>query len=101
MFSVSYGPVSFHDLVAACDPRGPRHRDKRHGLDDARPPIEPQRSPDVGAVRFAPAVPHEGVVDKDLAIDPRAGELEAERAGHRRFGPAGVGRAMTPRVAPD
>ncbi len=68
--------------------------------DCARPPVKPNRPPDVGGVSLTSAAPHERVVDQRLPIDARSGELEAERAGHRRFGPAGVGRAVTRRIAP-
>ena len=53
-----------------------------------------QRTPDVGGGRLAPARAHKGVVDQRRPIDPRSRELQAERAGHRRFRPAGVGRAV-------
>ena len=37
----------------------------------------------------------------DAAIDPRAGEREAERAGERGLGISGIGRAMTAGIADD
>ena len=40
------------------------------------------------------------VLDADAAIAARPGELQAERAGHRRFRAAGIGRAVMRRVAP-
>src|ERR1700722_2316651 len=77
-----------------------RRRGERRALDQARAPVEPQRPPDVGSVGVAPPLPHECVVGERLAVDARPGELEAERAGHRRLRPAGVGRAMMRGVEP-
>src|ERR1700722_8770494 len=37
---------------------------------------------------------------RPLPMNARSGELETQRAGHRRFGPACVGRAVMRRVAP-
>ena len=51
-------------------------------------------------VGVAAAVAHRGIVDPHAAIDARAGERKAERAGHRRFRIAGIGRAVARRVAP-
>ena len=42
-----------------------------------------------------PPSPISGIVDQHAAVDARPGEREAERAGHRRLRPAGVGRAVT------
>ena len=62
--------------------------------------IERQRAADVGGIGLAPAAgAHLGVVDQHAAIVARAGERQAERAGHRRLRPAGIGRAMLSRVA--
>src|ERR1700727_286663 len=77
-----------------------QERKERHRLDRTRSREEPQRPPNVGGVSFASAISHKRIVDQRLAIDARPRELEAERAGHRRFGPAGVGRAVTRRIAP-
>ena len=75
----------------------PNRRDQQK-VGDA---VEFQRPPDVDAFRFAAAAfAHEHVVDHDAAIAARPGKRQAERAGHRRFRPAGIGRAVFFRVAP-
>ena len=62
--------------------------------------VERQRAADVGGIGLAPAAgAHLGIVDQHAAIVARAGERQAERAGHRRLRPAGVGRAVLARVA--
>ena len=53
------------------------------------------------AVGIAAAVAHGRVVDHHAAIDAGTGERKPERARHRGLRPAGVRRAMLPRVAPD
>src|SRR3984885_5043226 len=77
-----------------------QERKERHRLDRTRSREEPQRPPNVGGVSFASAISHKRIVDHRLAIDAWPRELEAERAGHRCFGPAGVRRAVTRRIAP-
>ena len=50
---------------------------------------------------IAAAVAHGGVLDQDAAVDARTRQRQTERARHRRFRPAGVGRAVTAGVAHD
>ncbi len=69
------------------------------GLRRAGGLVEAQRPGDVGRGGVAAAAAHEGVVHQRVAIDARAGELQAERAGHRGLRPAGVGRAVAAGVA--
>ena len=73
------------------------HRDQ----DRVGAAIKRQRAADVGGIGVAAAAAHRGVVDAHAAIDARSGERQAERAGHRRFRIAGIGRAVARRVAPD
>ena len=61
--------------------------------------IERQCAPDVGGVGFAPAVSHHGVVDLHAAVRARSRKRQAERAGYRRLGIAGIGRAVSRGVA--
>jgi len=49
---------------------------------------------DVGGRGIGRAVAHPGIVDQDVPVGAGAGEAEAEGAGHRGFGPAGIGRAV-------
>ena len=68
-------------------------------MDAAGISIEHARAVNVlGRRFFARADP--GVVDLDVAIDARAAEPQAERAGECRLGPAGIGGRVSVRVAP-
>ena len=74
---------------------------ERYRLDDASEPVEAHGPPDVGRGRLPAAVTHERVVHQGLSVDARPRELEAERAGHCRFRPAGVRRTVLRSVAAD
>ena len=76
-----------------------RSRQSEH-LRRAGAAIKRQGATNVGGVQLRAAVAHENIVHALAAIDARSRQLEAERAGQRRLGPAGVGRAMLSRVAP-
>ena len=74
----------------------PEQADQQH----VGQPEQLQRPPDVGGGGDAPAAfAHEGIPDHAAGIDARAGECQAERAGHRRFRPAGIGRAVLAGIA--
>ena len=62
---------------------------------------EAKRAADIAAARVRPAVAHIGVRHGHAAIAARPRELQAKRARHRGFGPAGIGRAVAARVADD
>ena len=66
-----------------------QHDQKRIGAT-----IERERAANIGGVRVAPAVAHAGVLHARSGIAARAGERKSERAGHRGFRVAGVGRTM-------
>src|SRR3954462_8157209 len=60
--------------------------------------IKPQRLPDVRRVQhLAAGRVGPGFLGRDTMIGARPVEGEAERAGQRRFRPAGIGRAVAPR----
>ncbi len=58
-----------------------------------------QRALDVDRADLGSAVAHPAVRDGAPVIDAWAGETQAKGGGHRRLGPAGVGRAVPRRVA--
>ena len=49
--------------------------------------------------RARTALAEPGIGDNALGVTPRTGQRQAERAGHRTLGPAGVWRAVLARVA--
>ena len=62
---------------------------------------ESEGAGDVGGRGIRRAIAHPGIVDQDVPVGAGAGEAEAEGAGHRGFGPAGVGRAVMSGVMAD
>src|SRR5215212_3106769 len=62
--------------------------------------IEHQRSADVGGGKCRATLAHPVLVDQLAVIGARPHQPYAERAGHRRFRPAGIGRVVPARVAP-
>ena len=56
---------------------------------------------DIAAGGVRPAIAHIGIRHGHAAIAARPGKLQAERARHRGFRPARVGRAVASRVAED
>src|SRR5271154_5676844 len=79
--------------------RDERQQTERGDLDRRRAPVERDASANIGGRRRRAAVAHERVFDAGLAVDARSCEPHAERARHRRLGPAGGGRAVAPRIA--
>src|SRR5580700_517978 len=95
-FGIAGNGVGTAALPKSPPAQGPNGRDdQRSSLDCTGSREEPQRPPDVGGVSLTSAAPHEPVINQCLSIDARSRELEAERAGHCRFGPARIGRAVT------
>src|SRR5262249_30067420 len=62
--------------------------------------IEREGDADVIGLGLGPPAAHPGLVDDLAVVTARTHQPPAERAGHRRLGPAGVGRGVLARVAP-
>jgi len=79
---------------------GERKRRDQRNQDHVGAAVERERGTNVLRTRLAAAIAHRCVVDRDTAVDTGTGERKPERAGHRRFRPAGVRRAVVACVAP-
>src|SRR5690606_10191288 len=69
--------------------------------DEAGAPEKAECTADVAGIRNLPAVAHPVVFHPMLAVAARPGQLQAKRAGHGGFGPAGIGRAVASGIALD
>src|SRR5829696_1615143 len=71
-------------------PADEHDHDKRCDLQAAGGAIEFERRANVESGQFTAPVAHPALGNLDAIVDARAGKLNAERAGHRGLGPAGV-----------